>query len=276
MTIDRLIAAAFLEDLPSGDITTDALELGPIPSQARLLAKEDLVLSGREIFEKCIRFQDPDAELKWLFDDGGMCLKNQIICTIHGDFSKLLKAERTALNFIGHLSGVATLTRCFVQKVAHTQTKILDTRKTLPGYRELEKKAVADGGGQNHRMNLSDKVMIKDNHIAASGGIAPAVAKVRAKGHKFIEVEARTLDEVQEAVSLKVSQILLDNMSVETMKKALQLIPRDIKTEASGNMTIDRVAAVAETGVNFISVGALTHSAPNADISMKIEGPLRR
>ncbi|HEX4925583.1 MAG TPA: carboxylating nicotinate-nucleotide diphosphorylase [Bdellovibrionales bacterium] len=276
MNIDQLIEAAFLEDLPSGDITTDALELGPVPGQARLLAKEDLVLSGREVFEKCIRYQEPEAELKWLFDDGDMCLKNQIICTIKGDFAKLLKAERTALNFIGHLSGVATLTRCFVQKVAHTQTKILDTRKTLPGYRELEKKAVADGGGQNHRLNLSDKVMIKDNHIAAAGGITSAVERVRAKGHKFIEVEARTLEEVDEAVKNKVSQILLDNMSVETMKKALQLIPRDIKTEASGNMTIDRVAAVAETGVNFISVGALTHSAPNADISMKIEWPLRR
>ncbi|MEQ1878489.1 MAG: carboxylating nicotinate-nucleotide diphosphorylase, partial [Bdellovibrionia bacterium] len=245
--------------------------LGVLRGQARLLAKEDLVLSGREVFEACIRFHDPFAELIWLFEDGQMILKKQNICTVKADLARLLKAERVALNFLGHLSGIATVTRCFVQKVAHTKTKILDTRKTLPGYRALQKQAVVHGGGVNHRMNLSDAVMIKDNHIAACGSITEAVARVRAKGHRFIEVEARTLEEVHEAVKCKANQILLDNMSNEILKSALAIIPRDIKTEASGNMNLERVAGVAELGVGFISVGALTHSAPTCDVSLKIE-----
>jgi nicotinate-nucleotide pyrophosphorylase (carboxylating) len=271
MKIDELIEIAFREDLPSGDITTDSLDLGAIKGQARLLAKEDLVLSGLSIFELCIKHQNPAAEIKWLFKDGDMILKNQNIATVKGDLSCLLKSERVALNFLGHLSGVATLTRCYVQRVAHTKTKILDTRKTTPGLRDLEKQAVVHGGGVNHRRDLSAAVMIKDNHIKAAGSIQVAIAKIRAKGHKFIEVETRTLEEVEEAVAHGANQIMLDNMSNETMKRAMQIIPGDIKTEASGNMNLERVASVAELGVTFISVGALTHSAPNADVSLKME-----
>lgn len=271
MKLQDLIEIAFREDIPSGDITTDSLDLGVIRGRARLIAKEDIVLSGRTPFEECVRYQDPFAELAWLFEDGQIILKNQNICTVTGDLARLLKAERVALNFLGHLSGIATLTRCFVQKVAHTKTKILDTRKTLPGYRELQKLAVVHGGGFNHRMNLSAAVMIKDNHIAAAGSITDAAEKARSKGHKFIEIETRTLEEVQEALTVNPSQIMLDNMTNETMKKALSMIPKEIKTEASGNMSLERVASVAELGVTYISVGALTHSAPNADVSLKID-----
>jgi nicotinate-nucleotide pyrophosphorylase (carboxylating) len=271
MNLEELIKAAFDEDLPGLDITTDNLKLPPVRSEAKLLAKEDLVLSGSEAFVKSLRFQDPSAEIKWFFTDGDLILKNQIVAQVKADLALLLKAERVALNFIGPLSGVATLTRCFVQKVAHTKTKILDTRKTLPGFRELQKQAVAHGGGANHRMNLTSAVMIKDNHISAAGGMTKAVSLIRASGIKMIEAEARTLDEVQEAVQCKVSQILLDNMSNETLKKSLQLIPSEIKTEASGNMSIERVASVAELGVTYISVGQLTHSAPSADFSLKID-----
>lgn len=266
-----LISEAFKEDLPSGDITTDHLELQDRDIRAKLIAKEDLVLSGSQLFEDCVLFQDPSAQLKWEFLDGQLVLKGQIICVIKAQAAPLLKAERPGLNFLGHFSGIATLTKSFVEKVKHTKTKILDTRKTLPLYRELEKKAVRDGGGINHRMNLSDAVMIKDNHIQAAGSITEAVSRIRAKVKKSIEVEVSNFDEVKEAVALKVSRIMLDNMSTAQMKEALKMIPPGIETEASGNMNINRVKEVAETGVTYISVGALTHSAPAADISLKFE-----
>lgn len=273
MTLRDLIRAALQEDMPTGDLTTDLLGVGPKPGKARLLAKQDLSLSGRAVFEQVIALMEPNAQMTWHFDDGQRVLKGQIICTLQGDLIQLLKAERTALNFIMHLSGIATLTHEFAKEVQHTSTRILDTRKTTPGYRDLEKRAVVHGGGYNHRHSLSAAILLKDNHLKVMGGIKLAVERVRANsaGKLPIEVEAGSLEEVKEAVGLGVHRILLDNMDNETLKQAVALIPKGIETEASGNMSLARVRSVAEIGVNFISVGALTHSAPSADISLKFD-----
>ncbi len=268
MTLQELIRAAIKEDMPNGDVTTESLALKPRMGRARLKAKDDIVLSGALAFEQSMQTLEPSARIKWHFEEGDKILKNQIICTIEGDLIQILKAERVALNFLGHLSGIATHTHRFVEKMAGTQTKILDTRKTTPAFRELEKKAVIHGGGTNHRMNLSDAILIKDNHIDVMGGITQAVQRVRENSNLPIEVEASTLEQVQEAVNLKVQRILLDNMNNEVLAKAIALIPTTIETEASGNMSLDRVASVAALGVNYISVGALTHSAPCADVSL--------
>lgn len=271
MTLLELIRAAIKEDMPSGDITTESLALKPKNGRARLRAKEDIVLSGTGPFEQTMILLEPNCRIKWHFEEGDKILKTQIICTIEGDLIQILKAERVALNFLGLLSGISTLTHNFVAQMSGTNTKILDTRKTTPGFRDLEKRAVLHGGGLNHRMNLSAAVLIKDNHITLMGGLTNAVQRVREHCSLPVEVEARTLDEVQQAVSLKVNRILLDNMDNETLKKSLALIPNTIETEASGNMKLDRVRSVAELGVGFISVGALTHSAPCADVSLEFD-----
>lgn len=271
LSIDERLKAAFEEDLPAGDLTTDSIFTAPKHGRARLVAKDDLVLSHKALFEQAVRFLEPEAKFKWEFSDGDFVLEKQTLCVIEGDLVRILKAERVALNFLGHLCGVATLTRCFVNQVKHTSCKILDTRKTLPLYRALEKMAVRHGGGENHRMNLSDAVLIKENHIRAAGSIRDAVYRVRTQIKVPIEVEVTNLDEVRTAVELKVNRLLLDNMSNEEMAEALKLIPASIATEASGNMSLDRVRSVAELGVDYISVGALTHSAPNADLSLLFE-----
>jgi nicotinate-nucleotide pyrophosphorylase (carboxylating) len=266
-TLD-LIKAALKEDMPSGDVTTESLAMKPKHGEAILKAKEDLTLSGANAFEETILFLEPQARIKWQFNEGDSIYKGQNICSIEGDLIQILKAERVALNFMGRLSGIATLTRRFVKEVEHTSTKILDTRKTTPLLRELEKRAVTHGGGYNHRFNLSDAVLIKDNHISLCGSITKAVSRLRQNCNLPVEVEASSLEQVKECISLKVDRILLDNMSNDTLKMALELIPKEIQTEASGNMTIDRVKSVSQLGVNFISVGALTHSAACADISL--------
>ena len=268
MTLMDLIQAALREDMPQGDLTTDSLALVPRFGQAKLIAKEDLVLSGTLPFEQTMLAMDPSAKVQWHFKEGDMILNRQTICHITGDLIQLLKAERVSLNFIGHLSGIATLTRCFVENVKHTHCKIIDTRKTLPAFRDLEKKAVVHGGGQNHRFGLSDAILIKENHITVAGGLAKAVERIREHTKERIEVECETLEDVREAVRMKVERILLDNMSNDLMAKALDLMPDETLAEASGNMKLDRVKSVAELGVDFISVGAITHSAPTADVSL--------
>jgi nicotinate-nucleotide pyrophosphorylase (carboxylating) len=268
MTLMDLIQAALREDMPSGDLTTDSLALIPRFGQAKLIAKEDLILSGTLPFEQTMLALEPNAKVQWHFKEGDLILSRQAICHITGDLIQILKAERVALNFIGHLSGIATFTRCFVEKVKHTKTRILDTRKTLPAFRDLEKKAVVHGGGQNHRYGLSDAILIKENHITVAGGMSKAVGRIRAHTRERIEVECGTLDDVREAVELKVERVLLDNMNNEMLSKALGILPDDILSEASGNMSLDRVRSVAELGVDYISVGAITHSAPTADISL--------
>jgi nicotinate-nucleotide pyrophosphorylase (carboxylating) len=268
MTLTDLIQAALREDMPRGDLTTDSLALIPRFGQAKLIAKEDLVLSGTLAFEQTMLAMDPSAKVQWHFKEGDLILDRQTICHITGDLIQILKAERVALNFIGHLSGIATLTHCFVEKVKHTNCKIIDTRKTMPAYRDLEKKAVVHGGGQNHRFGLSDAILIKENHITVAGGLAKAVERIREHTREKIEVECSTLEDVKEAVRLKVERVLLDNMSNDLLAQSLGLMPDDMLSEASGNMKLERVRSVAELGVDFISVGAITHSAPTADVSL--------
>jgi nicotinate-nucleotide pyrophosphorylase (carboxylating) len=271
MNLIDLIRAALKEDMPTGDLTTESLALSPRNGRAKLIAKQDMVLSGTGPFEQTMMMLEPTAKLKWHFEEGDKILNKQIICTIQGDLIQILKAERVSLNFLMHLSGIATLTSEFVKRTEPHKTHILDTRKTLPGYRELEKRAVLHGGGKNHRMNLSDAVLIKDNHISVMGGITAAVQRVRTHTQVPIEVEARTLDDVQECVELKVNRILLDNMNNELTAQCVKAIPEGIEIEASGNMSLDRVNSVAALGVHFISVGALTHSAPSADVSLMFQ-----
>lgn len=271
MTLLELIRAAIKEDLPRGDVTTESLAVKPQQGRAKLKAKEDIILSGAPAFELTIQFLEPNSKIKWHFEESQSILKGQNICTIEGDMVQILKAERVALNFLGHLSGVATYTHRFVRKLEGTSTKILDTRKTTPMFRELEKKAVIHGGGENHRLNLSTAILIKDNHIALMGGISAAIRRIQQHSQLPIEVEASTIEDVKEAIALNVDRILLDNMSNEQIKAAVALIPPPIKIEASGNMTLDRVRSVAELGVHYISVGAVTHSAPVADVSLEFE-----
>ncbi len=275
MNLFDLVGQALKEDLPHGDLTTDNLGLESRRGRARLIAKEDLVLSGREAFQMSFLHLDPECQIQWQFDDGAFVLNSQTVAVLSGQLSALLKAERVALNFIGRLSGIASLTRCFVEQVKHTPCKILDTRKTTPLLRSLEKQAVRHGQGHNHRLSLSQAVLLKDNHIAACGGLSQAVNKIRQSFPGPIEVECAQLEQVDEAIQLatklKVERILLDNMDNDTLRKALEKIPRRIETEASGNMTIDRVKEVAEMGVDSISVGALTHSAPCADFSLEFD-----
>lgn len=263
-----LIEKAFFEDRPSGDATTDALGVSEKYGMARLIAKEDLILSGRKLFEDSLHFLDSHLQVKWQFKDGEEILNRQVVAQIEGNLIQLIQAERVALNFLGYLSGIATQTRHFVDSCQGTTCKILDTRKTIPLYRELSKQAVVDGGGSNHRMGLSDAILIKENHIQIAGDFKKCIEQVRSQTHLPIEVEVKNLEEVQWAVELKVQRIMLDNMNLEQMKQALLLIPSEIETEASGNMTLERIPQVAALGVDFISVGALTHSVKNADLSL--------
>lgn len=268
MTIDELIERAVLEDIPKGDLTTDLIGEMDKVSKAQLIAKEDLILSGCELFEKVFKYIDPSVQLKWLFRDGDIVMNRQVIALITGNTANLLKAERVALNFLGKLSGIATYTRCFVEETHGTHCQILDTRKTTPLYRELEKKAVRDGGGHNHRMNLSDAILVKENHILAAGGIGAAIDKIRENSQLPIEIEVRNIKEAKEALDKSVEKILLDNMSTEDMRQVVQSASGNVSFEASGNMNLDRIQEVAQTGVHFISVGALTHSAGCADLSL--------
>lgn len=271
MEIKQLVDEALKEDMPDGDLTTDSLGIKTKNGRARLLAKEDLVLSGSAPFEQTIKALDPNCKIQWYFKDGDMVLRAQTIAVIEGNLVQVLKGERVALNFLGHLSGIASFTKCFVNELGKSKTKLLDTRKTLPLFRELEKQAVVHGGGNNHRKNLSDAIMVKNNHIAMMGGMTKAVESIRKTTTKPIEVEARTLEEVKQAVSLNVDRILLDNMPDALVKECLELIPKNISTEASGNMTVARMKTIASLGLNYISVGAITHSAPVADVSLHFD-----
>ncbi|MDZ4663133.1 MAG: carboxylating nicotinate-nucleotide diphosphorylase [Pseudomonadota bacterium] len=272
MELDKLIDSALNEDLPQGDLTTESLCVAVKIGKARLIAKEDLVLSGTNVFTQTIRKLASDCLVKWYFRDGEIILNGQTAALIEGNLVGVIKAERVAINFLGHLSGIATYTRCFADRLKNTKTKILDTRKTTPLLRVLEKQAVVHGGGVNHRANLSEAILIKENHIHLAGGIREAITKIRTRSSKPIEIEAKNLDDVKLAVELKVTRIMFDNMDNETIRKAMQIVPQIIETEASGNMTLDRITTIAELGVNFISVGAITHSAPTADFSLIFDG----
>jgi nicotinate-nucleotide pyrophosphorylase (carboxylating) len=271
---EQLIKMALAEDLGErGDITS----LATIPANVRLCghlrAKAVGVLAGLPLVEMVYRQVDPNVTVSFYAQDGERVSDGTAAAEVTGPGRSVLTGERVALNFVQRLSGIATLTARFVAAVEGTRAVILDTRKTTPGWRSLEKYAVRMGGGRNHRSGLYDMVLVKDNHIDGAGGITPAVNAARAylpAHNTLIEVEVRTLEELREALSLGVDRILLDNMDEEQMRAAVQLAAGRVPLEASGNMSLERARAVAETGVDFISVGALTHSAPALDLSMKI------
>lgn len=268
--IDRLIDIAFDEDFAQyGDVTTDAVFPNGLGDGTYVLkAKDNGILCGKEVFEMVFKKLDPSLQVTFMHSDGDSVSYGDVVAEINGKIASILKGERTALNFICYLSAIATRTNEFVKAAA--PVKILDTRKTLPGYRYLAKYAVACGGAVNHRIGLYDMVMIKDNHIDGAGGIAQAVNRVREKwGNKYkIEVETRNLAEVEEAVQLNVDRIMLDNMDNETIAKAVKIINGKTEIEASGNMTLERVKTLAGSGVDFISVGELTHSVKVFDFSL--------
>lgn len=269
---DRLILLALEEDIGPGDVTTEGLIETDRPARARVLAKEPLVLAGLDWARRVFNALDSEARFESLFKDGDKVPANHVIATIAGQLRAILTGERTALNFLQRLCGIATFTRLFVEKIQGTNVRLTDTRKTIPGWRKLEKYAVKMGGGSNHRFGLYDGVLIKDNHIRAFGGITKAVDRLRTvKGHLLgIEVEVSTIDEVQEALRSRVDVIMLDNMDIEEIKSAVRLIAGRALVEVSGGVHLDMVADLAATGVDIISSGALTHSARAVDISMEI------
>jgi len=271
--LEQLIALALQEDLGSGDVATEALIATSQKATARWYAKATGIVSGLEVALRVFRTLDPAIEMHVRVAEGESVTAGQEIVSFQGAFKALLMGERTALNFAQRMSGIATSTRAFVDAIGDLPTRLLDTRKTLPGHRLLDKKAVRDGGGTNHRMGLYDLAMIKDNHIAVAGGIRQAVALVRKSMPAYlrIEVETSCLSEVQEALVAKADIIMLDNMPLEDMREAVKFIDGRALTEASGNVTRERVRAIAETGVNFVSTGAITHSVQALDISMKLE-----
>lgn len=269
---DVVVRAALAEDIGSGDITTKAIVPDAMRAECVILAKEDLVLAGLFAAEKAFKQLDPKCRFLPRFQDGTFVKKGKTVVAISGRLSPMLSAERVALNFLQRLSGIATLTREFVKRTAGTKAKILDTRKTTPCLRMFERYAVRAGGGGNHRFGLFDCILVKDNHIKAAGGVKKAVdaANARCGRGAAIEVEVTSLKEVGEAVLSGTEIIMLDNMSIEMMRKAVKLINGTALTEASGGVTLENVEAVAKTGVDFISVGGLTHSAMASDISMEV------
>lgn len=271
-SIRIIIREALMEDIGHGDITSVATIPPDHRSQAMLIAKSSLVVAGMPFIEEVFRQVDPSIVFEPLCEDGALLLSGAPIARISGLTRGLLMGERVALNIMQHLCGIATLTAQFVGEVAGTNAKILDTRKTTPMLREMEKYAVKKGGGTNHRMGLYDAILIKDNHIAAAGGITVAIKKARAMASEgmTVECECETLDQVREALEAGADIIMLDNMSVDMMREAVGIIGGRAKTEASGNVTLENVREIALCGVDHISVGALTHSAPAADISMRI------
>jgi nicotinate-nucleotide pyrophosphorylase (carboxylating) len=271
LEFDATIEAALREDMPEGDITSESIVPAGAVSEALLLAKEDGVLAGLTVARRVFEIVDPRVEFRGECPDGTAFRKGDVLARIKGPTVSLLKAERTALNFLQRLSGIATATRRFVDAVAGTKARIFDTRKTTPGLRLLEKYAVRMGGGTNHRLGLSDMVLIKDNHLRYVGSITEAVRRARARvsaGVK-VEVEVTTVDEAREALAAPADIIMLDNMPLEGMKAAVALDAGRVPLEASGKVTLERVREIAATGVDYISVGALTHSSPALDISLE-------
>jgi len=264
------IRRALDEDIQRGDATTNSIVPADATLVGRIIAKQDGVIAGLEIAQAVFHALNDQVDFKALTTDGAKVSNRTTIAEVKGSARALLTGERVALNFLGRMSGIATMTRQFVEAVAGTNARILDTRKTAPGLRSVDKIAVKLGGGENHRTGLFDMILIKDNHIDFAGSITTAVERARFAGTGLeIEVEARTLDHVQEAVDLGVERILLDNMTAETMKNAVAMVAGRAKLEASGNVTLDNVAQVAATGVDYISVGALTHSPKVFDLSLE-------
>ncbi len=272
--LDPIVRLALSEDLGrAGDLTTDATIAAGTQMSVIIAARQPGVIAGLDVAAHALSLIDPTVRLEIHKGDGAAVKPGDIVAELNGSARSILTAERTMLNFIGRLSAVATMTRAYVEKVAHTDATIVCTRKTTPGHRALEKRAVRCGGGTAHRYGLDDAVLIKDNHIAACGG-SVALALERAKayaGHlRMIEIEVDTLDQFEEALKHGPHAVLLDNMSPETLRRAVEMNQGRVTLEASGGVNLDTVASIAETGVDFISVGALTHSAPNLDVGMDV------
>jgi nicotinate-nucleotide pyrophosphorylase (carboxylating) len=271
--VETLISQALAEDIGNGDITTSCTVAPGALGKGCIIAKEPLVLAGVDIARQVFLKVDSGLAITFSQSDGNRAMEGDKLLEIGGDLAAMLMAERTALNFLQRLSGIATLTRAFVEEVVGTSARILDTRKTTPGYRLFEKAAVRAGGGYNHRFGLYDGIIIKDNHIAAAGSIQQAVGAAKASNrHSLrVQVEVETLDQLAEAIAAGADAIMLDNMDLETMAEAVRLTSGKVILEASGGVTLDNVREVAATGVDLISVGALTHSARAVDMSMEIE-----
>lgn len=272
LLLEPLLRAALIEDLgPNGDVTTRAVIPPEARYQARINARQSGVISGAQLAALAFRLVDPDLKLEVLAGDGAQVAAGDTVLRVEGAAASILSAERVALNFMGRLSGIATLTAAFVAETRGTQARITCTRKTTPGLRVVEKQAVLHGGGSAHRFGLSDAILIKDNHIAAAGGIAPVLRAARARASHMmrIEIEVDTLEQLEQVLATGGADVvLLDNMTTATLARAVDMVAGRLVTEASGNMRRERVAEVAATGVNYISVGALTHSAQVLDLGL--------
>ena len=271
MQADQLIRMALQEDITSEDVSTNAVMPTATRGNVDLIAKEDGVVAGLEIYARVFKILDEKTEIEFHCKDGDEVKKGELMATVTGDIRVLLSGERVALNYLQRMSGIATYTRQVAKLLEGSNVTLLDTRKTTPNCRVFEKYAVRVGGGHNHRYNLSDGVLLKDNHIGAAGSVAKAVkmAKAYAPFVRKIEIEVETLDQVKEAVEAGADIIMLDNMTPEVMKQAVELIDGRAQTECSGNITKENIQKIREIGVDFVSSGALTHSAPILDISMK-------
>lgn len=271
MQMDEHIRAALREDMPFGDVSTMSVMPEPRRGRVRLIAKADGVLAGLAVFSRVFELLDASARVDAAAADGERVARGQLLATVEGDVRALLEGERTALNYLQRMSGIATYTRCVADALAGSGTTLVCTRKTTPGMRLFEREAVRLGGGSMHRFGLSDGVLLKDNHIDAAGGVARAVAAARASAPFVdkVEVECETLDMVREAVGAGADVIMLDNMTHEQMAEAVALVAGRAQTEASGNVDVSNAAAYADLGVDFVSCGALTHSVPILDLSLK-------
>jgi nicotinate-nucleotide pyrophosphorylase (carboxylating) len=269
-TLERIVWAALAEDVGAGDVTTEAIVDADATGSALLLLKEPGVVCGVAAAGAVFRALDPDIQFESLVEEGTLVEGTTVVAVVTGELRAILTGERTALNFLGRLSGISTLTRRYVDAVDGTGVAILDTRKTTPGLRHLEKHAVACGGGRNHRFGLDDGVLVKDNHLRAGGSIRDAVERVRATTDLPIEVECDTLEQVSEALAAGADAILLDNMAPDGLLAAVVVVAGRARLEASGGVTLENIRAIAETGVDEISVGALTHSARSLDVSLEL------
>jgi nicotinate-nucleotide pyrophosphorylase (carboxylating) len=271
--LDQLIKMALDEDIGSGDITAEATIPAGMQARATINAKADLVLAGIEVVEQVFHTVNPGIRFARLVEDGTRCKTGDAVASLQGNARSLLAGERTALNFLQRLSGVATMAKRFSDAIDGTRAKILDTRKTTPGFRALEKHAVKMGGGENHRMGLYDHYLIKNNHIAVAGSVKQALESAmrsRMEGQE-IEIETRRIDEVRDALEGGADIIMLDNMSVDQVRIAVEYVDGRAKLEVSGGITLDKVRSYAESGVDYISAGSITHSAPAADLNMTME-----
>lgn len=271
LNADKLIKSALEEDIPNEDISTNAVISGYVRGKVELICKQDGIICGLSVFARTFELLDGTFACEFFAKDGDEVKKGQLIAVLTGDIRALLSGERTALNFLQRMSGIATYTRRLAELLKGSRTRLLDTRKTTPNMRIFEKYAVKTGGGGNHRFNLSDGVMLKDNHIGAAGGIKQAVAAAKEYSSfvRKIEVEVENLEMCREALEAGADIIMLDNMSVSDMKAAVEMIGGRALTECSGNVTCENIKNIIETGVDFVSSGALTHSAPILDLSLK-------